>query len=223
MNMKKIITILIIIIVIIAVIFIKTNYKILKLGNNISNKSIEEMTKYILDINAYEAVAQITIESNKNNNIYLIKEQYIRDNNICKQEILEPENVTGITFLFNGTNLELKNSNLNLNKIYENYQYIGENNITLMSFINDYKSSNESKTSENEEEIILETKVKEGNKYTNNKKLYINKKTGNPSKLEIKDISQKTTIYILYNEIKINNLQKDDILAFKINGFTKDI
>ena len=221
--MKKIITIAIVIIIIITIFFIKTNYKLFKSGNNMSNKSADKIEKYILDINSYELTANITIESNKNTNIYIVQEKYIKDNNVCKQEILEPENVKGISFIYDGTSLKIKNTNLNLNKIYENYNYIGENSITLMRFINDYKNSNGSKMSENEDEIILETKLKSGSKYIAYKKLYISKNTGSPSKLEIQDITQKTTIYILYNEIKINNLQKEDILAFKIQEVSNDI
>ena len=48
--MKKIITITIIIIIIISIFFIKINYKFLKTGNNMSNKSAEGIEKYILDI-----------------------------------------------------------------------------------------------------------------------------------------------------------------------------
>jgi len=221
--MKKIITIAIIIITIIAIFFIKINYKSLKFGNNISNKSVQEIALYILDINSYELTANITIESNKNTNVYMVKEKYIKDNNTCKQEILEPENLKDISFIYDGTSLKIQNTNLNLNKIYENYKYIGENSITLMSFINDYKESQESNISENENEIILETKLKNGNKYTAYKILYIDKATGNPSKLEIQDITQKTTIYILYNEIKINNLQKEDILAFKVQDISNGV
>ena len=117
----------------------------------------------------------------------------------------------------------VKNTNLNLNKIYENYPYMGENTITLMSFINDFSDSNETNISENEKEIILEAKLKNGNKYIAFKKLYIDKNTVTPTKLEIEDITQKTSIYILYNEIKINNLQKEDILAFKLKDILNDI
>ena len=221
--MKKIITIVIIIVVIIIAIFIKTNYKLFKFGNNMSNKSADEIEKYILDINSYEATVSITVESNKNRNVYVAKEECIRDNNIFKQEILEPENIKGVSFVYDGVNLKIKNTNLNLNKIYENYPYMGENSITLMSFINDYMESDEKNMSENENEIILETKLKNGNKYIAYKKLYISKNTGNPSKLEIQDITQKTSIYILYNEIKINSLKKEDILAFKLRKIENDI
>ena len=221
--MKKIITIAIIIITIIAIFFIKTNYKSFKFGNNISNKSADQIKKYILDINSYDLTANITVQSNKNTNSYIIKEKYVKDNNVCKQEILEPENIKGVSFIYDGANLKIENTNLNLNKLYENYSYIGENTITLKSFINDYLESNESTMSETDEEIVLETKLKNGNKYISYKKLCINKSTGNPTKLEIEDITQKTSIYILYSEIEINNLQKEDILAFKLKEVTNDI
>ena len=221
--MKKIMTIVILIIIIISIFFIKINYKSSKIGNNMSNKSADEIEEYILDINSYELTANITIESNKNRNIYVAKEECIKENNIFKQEILEPENVRGITFIYDGTSLKVENTNLNLSKIYENYNYIGENSITLMSFINDYKESDESNISEDNNEIILQTKLKNGNKYMSYKKLYISKDTGSPTKLEIQDITQNTSIYILYNEIKINNLQKEDILAFKLKENANDI
>ncbi len=221
--MKKIITITTIIMVVIIIFFTKINYKKLKFGNNISNKSADKIEKYILDINSYEAITNITIESNKNKNTYVAREEYIKDNNVFKQEILEPQNIQGVSFTYDGTNLKIENTKLNLKQIYENYSYLGENTITLMSFINDYKNSEEAKLFENENEIIMEAKLKNGNKYISYKKLYINKKTGNPSKLEIQDITQKTTIYILYNEIKINNLQKEDILAFKLKEISDDI
>ena len=37
------------------------------------------------------------------------------------------------------------------------------------------------------------------------KVLYIDKKTVLPVKMEIKDNSKKNEVYILYNEVKINN------------------
>ena len=221
--MKKIVTIVIVIVIIIIAIFIKTNYKSLKFGNNISSKSSEEIAQYILDINSYEAKEEITVESNKNSNKYLIYEKCSRENNNFKKEILEPENLNGITFMYDGTNLKLQNSKLNLSKIYENYPYVGESNLTLIDFINDYNESEEKNISENNEEIILEMKIKNGNKYITYKKLCIDKTTGKPSKLEIRDITQKIVIYILYNEIEINNLQKDDILAFKLKEIANDI
>lgn len=221
--MKKIITILIIIVVIIVLIFIKFNYKKLKHGNNISSKSAEEIAEYILDINSYEAQEEVTVESNKSTNKYIVKEKCSKDNNLYKKEVLEPENLNGMCFTYDGTNLKIENSRINISKIYENYPYIGEENTTIFDFINTYKESQETKIEETNDEIVLTAKVKNGNKYMAYKKLYISKENGNPTKMEIQNISQKEVIYILYNEIKINNLQKEDVLAFKLEQKESDI
>ena len=211
MNKKIIIILIVVVILIISIFFIKMYYKTFNSGNNISNKSADEIEKYILDIKSYEATAQITINSNKNTNTYIIKQQYIKDESLYKQEFMEPSNVAGLTFIYNGKDLKIENSKNNISKIYENYPYIADNNLTLDSFINDYQSSNESKCYEKDGNVVLETKVKNGNKYTCCKLLYIDRENNKIAELEIQDISQKTLIYILYNEIKINNLQKSDI------------
>ena len=91
MKNKKIIIIIFAIILLILIIFlIKNNYKISKKGNNISNKSADEIKQYILNIESYQAVAKITIKSNKNENIYIVKQQYNKNDNVYKQEILDP-------------------------------------------------------------------------------------------------------------------------------------
>ena len=47
-------------------------------------------------------------------------------------------------------------------------------------------------------------------------RLYIDKKSCKPIKMLIQDINQNIIAYILYNEIEINSLKRDDVLAFKI-------
>ena len=108
--MKKIIAILTVILMIIVLFFVKTNYKKIKFGNNMSSKTAEEIAQYILDINSYEAQEIITIESNKNINKYVIKEECSKENNVFKKEILEPENLSGVSFIYDGTNLKIENS-----------------------------------------------------------------------------------------------------------------
>ena len=88
--------------------------------------------------------------------------------------------------------------------MFENYQYISDNNLDLNAFVKEYKESSKSKITENNEEIILETEVGEGkNKIL--KKLYLDKKTNLPKKLEIKYVKKKNSIYILYREVEIKN------------------
>lgn len=76
MKNKKSLLIIIGIIVLLALIifFAKNNYKKTNIGNNISNKNLDEYEKYILNIKSYEATSEVTINSNKNTNKYLMKQ-----------------------------------------------------------------------------------------------------------------------------------------------------
>ena len=124
--------------------------------------------------------------------------------NASSQEIVEPSNIAGVKIQYDGTNLKIENSQLSLEKILENYEYITDNCLDLSSFIEDYNTSNESKYEEKNGEIIMKTNSKLENIYLKEKALHISKETGLPIKMEIIDNKQKSIIYILYNEVKIN-------------------
>lgn len=210
MNKKIIVFSVIIILIIVTIFFIKNSYKTIKFGKNIINQSAAQIKENILNMESYEAKVKIEIISNKNTNIYEASQKYYKENNLYKQEIKKPENIEGVIFEFNGSNLQIKNTKLNSSKIYENYNYIGSNELSLNAFLEDYKN-NEKNDYENDEEIILETNIKTNNKYKKIKRLYISKNTKLPTKMEIKDNSQKTLVYILYSEIEINKLKKEQM------------
>ena len=86
----------------------------------------------------------------------------------------------------------------------ENYQDITQNTLDLSAFIENYKNNKNSKYTEQNNQIIMETTALAENKYQKYEKLYISKETGKPEKMEIKDTNQNTIIYIIYNEININ-------------------
>lgn len=198
MKNKKIILLIIIILI---TTFLILYYKNNKVGNTIINKSEEEIIKSILDMKSYDAQLDITIETNKNTTKYKVSQNL--EEGKAKQEVLEPENIAGVITEYDGTNLKIINNKLNLETTFENYQYIVENRLWLDSFINEYKTIQSTKTTTNENEIILEVK-REDNPYNIYKKLYIDKKTGKPIKMIVQDINQKTLVYILYTEIKIS-------------------
>ena len=203
--MKKkywLILLIIIIIGIIICIFYKNGFKNLKNGNN---KTSQEIVDYILNINSYEVKVTVNVTSNKNSNKYILKQIY-QSPNISSQEVLEPSNIQGVKIENNGEVLKIENANLNLNSILENYSYLGDNCLDLYSFIENYKSDENAEYEEKDTEIIMKTTSNiEENIYIQEKVLHIDKETYNPTKLEIKDNNQKTTIYILYNEVKLNN------------------
>ena len=200
--MKRIIitTTFFILIIAFFIFFKKTDYKFINNGNNISSQSAEEN---ILNMNSYQAQIEVTVKSNKNTNVYLINQEY-KEPNECFQEVIEPQNIAGVKINYKGGRLLIENTKLNLQTIYENYPYIATNNLFLTSFVEEYKKSQNTKKEIEGEEIILEINSSEKSKYKIIKKLYVNSKTGKPIKLEVQDITQNTSVYILYNEIEIN-------------------
>ena len=210
MKNKKIIFIIIIVLVVVSIVIIfllKTNYKNKNFGNNMSNKNLEEIEKYILDISSYTAKMDVTVESNKNTNKYVIKQTYEK-NKKSKQKILEPSNIEGLEIIYEDNKLTINNAKNNLKTMYENYPNLMENCLWINSFIEDYKvEKNEGKASIKEEngKVVMMTKTRnENNRYIYSKELYINKEEGKIEKLIVQDINKKNLIYILYNEITVN-------------------
>ena len=195
MKIKKIIIIILLIGIIALGLFIffsNRETKNFKIGNNTSS---QEIVDYILNINSYEAVIEVDVKSNKNENKYRIKQIYNgNDNN--SQEVLEPSNIAGVKLIKEGNNLKLENSNLNLTNILQNYEYISDNVLDLISFIDNYKNDSNAKWEEKDDKILMKT---------SNKTLYINRENGLPEKMEILDNGKKTAIYILYNEVNVNS------------------
>lgn len=223
MKNKKVFIIILVLIIISFIIFYiffnKKETNNLNLGNN---KSSQEIVDYILNISSYEATIEVDVKSNKNENKYILKQQYISPET-STQEVIEPSNIQGVKIIKQGKNLKLENTNLSLTSVFDNYEYVADNILDLNSFIEDYKNNSESKYEEKDDQIIMTTKTNNENKYIKNKILYINKKTAMPSKLEIKDANKNLMVYILYNEVKINSLNKQNIIAFKLYNMLEEI
>lgn len=192
--------IIIIFIIVIGVFIYKNMIKNSKNGNNISS---QEIVDYILNINSYKANLTIQVNSNKNQNKYIMKQEYNSENGSI-QEVIEPSNIAGVRIIKKDGNLTIENTSLNLSTIFENYKGLEGNYLDLNTFIDDYKNYDKSNFEENDTEIILKTKNSNENKYTQNKILYINKEKMKPTKLIIEDNNQNMTINIQYNEIELN-------------------
>ena len=204
-NRTKIILFVLILVIIFLAFFLKNNYKNLKAGNNMSNKSIEEFEQYILNISSYEAKIEMVVNSNKNTNKYIILQTY-EEPNKTKQTVLEPSNIEGLETEYDGQNLIIRNTKLNSTTVYENYEYLVNNYITLEAFITSYNTLKEASKAyiyEENNNVIMEIE-EQANNYIYKKTLYISKETGTPLKLLIQGINGEDTVYILYNEIKIN-------------------
>lgn len=193
--------IIVVLLIIFFINFTKKDYKIANTGNNNSNKTLEEVEDYILNIHSFKATLEITIKSNKNTNKYIVSQTHNENEDI--QEIIEPENIKGVRLTYKDNSLKIENTSLKLEKIYDNYPYIESNNLWLNSFISEYKNLRDKDIKKQEENIIMQIKVK-GDSKIKNKKLFLDEKTLKPTKLSIQDNDQNEIIYILYNKIELN-------------------
>lgn len=225
-NKKLISLIIVIILIILAIIlyfFFKNTNKNSNLGNNLNNKTLAEIEEYILNISSYEAEIEVQVESNKNQTKYLLHQNYVSPN-IEKQTVKEPSNIQGLETIYDGNKLTINNSKLNLTTIYENYPYLTDNFLWLNSFIENYKNAKatgkNTKLYEENNQIIMEVAISSENPYVANKRLVIDKENGTIQKLIVQDKNQKNLVYILYNEIKINSLKKEDVLAFRLQDYS---
>ena len=207
MKNKKIIWIFFICIIIIIAalliifskIFQKNTAKNMKIGNNTNS---QEIVNNILNISKYDATIEVEVYSNKNTNKYKIKQNYIDENNNY-QEVLETKNIAGVKIIKQENKLSIENTNLNLVKVFENYQVITDNVLDLSVFIKEYKNEKEAMYEEAGDYIIMTVTSNDSNTYVKNKKLFINKKTGKPEKMEITGTNKIEKINIIYIEVNI--------------------
>jgi len=171
--------------------------------------SIEEMETYLQGISSYQAVIEVTVRSNKNTNTYTLKQEYEKqkEEKIEKQEVVLPENLKGVQIIKTKEKLEVKNTTLNLSKIYEKYEEITKNDLWLTDFLQEYQETNNRSKKEEENLMIFEI-TNEDKPYSTRKTLYVSKETKKPQKLVIDSMNQKEKVYILYKEIEIRSIEE---------------
>lgn len=198
MKSKKKVFIFVLICIIIFSIFY---YIFCILGNNKNRNQNEIVDNILKKLENYEADVTVSVMTNKNETIYNMKQIY--NKNESKTIINSPENIKGMVIENTNNTLKITNPIINMEKIYEDYDFILNNDLFLNVFINDYKN-NSSEIHEQDNELILSIKLNnKTSTYIKYKELYLNKETKLPLKLEMKDDSQKTKICIIYNDIKI--------------------
>ena len=87
--------------------------------------------------------------------------------------------------------------------MYENYDLVTNDYLFLNSFSKDYLESKDTSLEEKNNELIIRLKVENSNKYIKYKELYVNKDTGIPIKMIIKDSDKQVIACIEYINIEI--------------------
>ena len=198
MKSKKLLLIFVLICITIFFIFY---YIFFILGNNINRSQDEIVDNIINKTNEYEANIDVKVISNKNENYYKMY-QIVNDEKSI-QIVDGPENIKGLEIENISNKLIIRNTKLNMEKIYDQYEFLLNNSLFLNVFIEDYKK-NTSKIYEENDELIFEVKLDSSKStYIKYKELHVDKILGVPRQLIIKDNTKKTCISIIYNDIKI--------------------
>lgn len=198
MKSKKLLLIFVLICITIFFIFY---YNFFILGNNINRSQDEIVDNIINKTNEYEANIDVKVISNKNENDYKMY-QIVNDEKSI-QIVDGPENIKGLEIENISNKLIIRNTKLNMEKIYDQYEFLLNNSLFLNVFIEDYKK-NTSKIYEENDELIFEVKLDSSKStYIKYKELHVDKILGVPRQLIIKDNTKKTCISIIYNDIKI--------------------
>lgn len=175
-------------------------YYIFSIFGNNKNRSQEEIVESLLNrICNYEANITVEVNSNKNQNIYSMYQEV--KNNDSKLIIQSPEEIKDLVIENKDNTLKISNARLNMERIYEDYEPIVNNNMFLNIFSKECLE-NDLNYYQTDEELILELKLN-NNTYTKYKELHYDLKLDVPTELIIKDNTKKTTIRIIYNDIKI--------------------
>ncbi len=151
--MKKMYIILFFVIILL-IIFAFCYYNTSIFGNNIIIKNENKIVDYVLNnINEYEAEIEVTVKSNKTTNIYKMKQNVSK--NYSSIEVLSKGKINGLKIEMKDRNLKIQNTELKLDKIYENYEPLTNNTLFLNTFIKKFKESN-STTYMKENNIVFE-------------------------------------------------------------------
>lgn len=199
--MKKIHKILIVCLILIIFLFI-FNYKKFFLGNTINIKIKEKNIENILNgkLN-YKSDIVVTVFSNKTKNVYSIMQE--ENNGKSYQEIKNECDIKGLKILYTEDALKVENSKLKLEKIYQDFEPIMNDYLFLSSFSNDYLKNEDKSIEEEDGEIIIKVKIENSNKYIKYKELYVNKETGKPIKMVIKDSDKQVVVCIEYINLEV--------------------
>ena len=191
-----------IILLTICVIFFIFNYKKIFYGNNISIKNKDEIIEKILNGKIeYKANIKVNIISNKNQNIYEIMQEESQSQSY--QKITSDGDINGVEIIYTDNVLKVENSRLNLKKIYENYELVTSDYLFLSSFSKDYLESQDTSLEKIDNTIVISLKVENSNKYIKYKELYVNRDTGIPIKMIIKNSDKQVIACIEYINIEI--------------------
>ncbi len=158
--------------------------------------------KKINKLDSYSCIATINVCGNKSIKEYEAS-HYFKSPSYYKLETLNPSNIKGKTTIYDDDKIIIKNPKYNdelkfTNRGIENrYLFVGD-------FLKNIFENEDLKIGSDKYFLILETNIPGSSFYFNKQKIYVDKKTLKPNKLEIMDVNLKKRFVVNYKEFKYN-------------------
>lgn len=172
-------------------------------GKKTLNEIQSDIVNKYYELNAYEAIMDVRVYSNKNIREYQMKQVYSSPNTYSS-EVLKPVEIKGVKSTFDGKTLTVMNPNIPDEKIFENYNVPAENPMFLSYFLNRYYNKDSRTVEGNNNFTIMKAQMINNDMSINRGELTIDNKTKLPIKLEYYDVNGKLKFDIIYNEFKFN-------------------
>ncbi|KXZ40516.1 Outer membrane lipoprotein-sorting protein [Alkalithermobacter thermoalcaliphilus JW-YL-7 = DSM 7308] len=161
-----------------------------------------KLHKKISSINSYTCIADITVVGNRSPSSYTVIHSF-KAPDYYKLEVLEPENLKGKVTVYQNDKVIVKNPN-----IPDEYKFIHTSKENKYLFIGDFikniLENEQLKISSNSNFLILDTIIPSKSIYFHSSRLYVDKQTLKPHKMEILDYNGKVRFSVIYREFKYN-------------------
>ena len=190
---KKIFVICVLLILIILLFYC---YKFFIPGNTKSIENVNDLNEYLSKINDYSVEAKVTVNS------YNLKQS--RMDGKCVQEISDINNSMKVIIENTKGRVIVRNTELSLENVFDNYDDVVKNSMGLDAFIEDYESDDKKEILEKDGYYIISVKSKNSqNKYAKSKTLYFDKLNNRIEKIVVKDINNNEMVVIEYIKLEI--------------------
>ena len=162
----------------------------------------EDFKDQISKVSSYTCIAKVEAIGNKENTTYIFKHTYKKPD-YYKLEVKSPKNLKGKTIEYKNNKIIINNPKINDTVEFKNinndarYLFIGD-------FINNYRNDENTKLELTENELKIEVKIPDNNKYFNKQILYVNNNTKTPDKMEIVDNEENPRFIVTYEGFKYN-------------------
>ncbi len=170
----------------------------------------------LLNMKGYACVGRISHQHYSQTNTYEVRQVYHIDGRY-REEVTKPENLAGLTTVFNGDKIIQYNPKVGQSHVSELTNNDFRNQLFLGSFIKNYLQSEdvsiEVQASDPGQTTVLEAVIPGGSRYMAWQRLWIDQKTYKPLQMIIYDKNDKEVVIVEFLEFTYNPQIDESIFA----------